>query len=271
MTRTSWPPDGAYLARNARKLCRVMREQQGTLQPVRIAVLGGSTTQEGVTFLEVFLLERGLDPVFWQSEYGRYWEDAVLGNEELASFAPDVAYVHTDTHNLRSLPAPGISQEQQATALEDELARFCQVWDGIRAQTKAVILQNNFALPETRILGSLDAVDQSGAVRFVDELNLRFANATRDADDLILNDMRYISARMGLDNWFDSIRWFSYKLSTSAQGSAALAFSLSALIAARYGLSKKVLVLDLDNTLWGGVIGDDGVENLVLGLETPRA
>jgi hypothetical protein len=83
----TWPVDPAYLARNARRLTRELRSEP-LRQKVRIAILSGSTTQEVALFLEVLLLERGIDPVFWHSEYGRYWEDSVLGNEELDAFAP---------------------------------------------------------------------------------------------------------------------------------------------------------------------------------------
>jgi FkbH-like protein len=63
----------------------------------------------------------------------------------------------------------------------------------------------------------------------------------------------------------------SYKLVTTPQASAELAFNLSVLISARYGLSRKILVLDLDNTVWGGTIGDDGADAIVIGRETPHA
>ena len=76
---------------------------------------------------------------------------------------------------------------------------------------------------------------------------------------------------MGLDRWFDPRRWFSYKLPTSAEGSNALATSLAATVTALFGRTRKVLVLDLDNTLWGGVIGDDGVDRIQIGPETPLA
>ena len=101
---TSWPPDAAYLARNARKLIRHLRSS-ALERSVRIAILGGSTSQEVALFLEVLLLERGFNPVFWHSEYGRYWEDGVLGNADLDAFAPDIVYVHTGSQNIVSLRA----------------------------------------------------------------------------------------------------------------------------------------------------------------------
>ena len=128
-------------------------------------------------------------------------------------------------------------------------------------------------LPDIRILGNYDAVYPAGRVRFTERVNALIADEVRQRPYLVLNDVCYLSARIGLDNWYDDpARWFKlYKLATTPQASAELAFNLAALICARYGLSKKVLVLDLDNTLWGGVIGDDGTDAIVIGRETPRA
>jgi FkbH-like protein len=266
----SWPVDGAYLARNSRKLIRQLRSQP-LHQKVRIAILGGSTSQEVALFLEVLLLERGFDPTFWHSEFGRYWEDGALGNKELDEFLPDLIYIYTGSHNIRNWPALDATEDQAETAARAEIAHLAQVWEGLQSRSTAVILQNNFELPDIRILGNLDAVHPAGKVSFTGRLNALLAAEVRQRPYLILNDVRYLSARIGLDNWYDPARWFSYKLATTPQASAELAFNLAALTSARYGLSKKILVLDLDNTVWGGVIGDDGADGIVIGRETPRA
>jgi len=74
-----------------------------------------------------------------------------------------------------------------------------------------------------------------------------------------------------LDHWFDWDRWFSYKILRTAEANLAMARSLASMVRAIYGKSRKVLVLDLDNTLWGGVIGDDGIDKIQIGRETPVA
>ena len=88
---------------------------------------------------------------------------------------------------------------------------------------------------------------------------------------LLLQDVNGISARLGLRQWFDWDRYFSYKILMTTEGNHALARSLASMVRAIYGKSRKVLVLDLDNTLWGGIIGDDGVDKIQIGRETPVA
>ena len=133
------------------------------------------------------------------------------------------------------------------------------------------MVQNNFEFPQHAILGNLDASLPGGATRFVSELNREFARAAAARPKLLLQDACSLSARLGLAQWFDAERWYSYKIHTTPEGSNALALSLASLVRALYGRTRKVLVLDLDNTLWGGVIGDDGVDRIQIGRETPIA
>lgn len=243
----------------------------GGLQPVRIAVLGGTTTNEVVDFLEVFLLAAGFQPVFHQSEYNRFYEDAVLDPTDLIAFAPNIVYIHTCHLNVQSVPVPGWSEADLQEAVQAEHSRFKQIWKSIEQHVPAQIIQNNFELPPRALLGNLDAVSSGGLSRFFLMLNAEFAHSAAADSRLMLQDVLGLSARMGLTRWFDWDRYFSYKILTTVEGSFAMASSLASMVRAIYGKTRKVLVLDLDNTLWGGVIGDDGVEKIQLGRETPVA
>ena len=241
------------------------------LQPIRIAVLGGSPTNEIVDLLDILLLASGFQPTFHQSEYGRFYEDAVLDPADLIAFAPDIVYIHTSNLNVQQKPPADASAADLQRCVEAELSRYQQVWRSIQKSLPAQIIQNNFELPSYAILGNLDTVSSGGATRFFLELNSAFARAAEADPRLILHDRAGISARNGLNHWFDWDRYFSYKIPFTAEASVAMARSLAAIVRAIYGKTRKVLVLDLDNTLWGGVIGDDGVDKIKIGRETPVA
>ncbi|HEV2619748.1 MAG TPA: HAD-IIIC family phosphatase [Acidobacteriaceae bacterium] len=254
-----------------RKGLRRRLAAEANLQPVRIFVLGGSTANEVIELLEIFLLAAGFRPEFRQSEYGRYYEDAVQDATEMAAFAPDIVYVHTSCLNVRAQPAAGASAEEAQRCVEVELGRYREIWESIEEQAGAQIIQNNFELPPAAILGNMDSVAAGGATRFFLALNEGFARAAEADRRLVLQDVHRLSAEMGLERWFDWDRYFSYKMLTTSEASIAMARSLASIVGAMYGKSRKVLVLDLDNTLWGGVIGDDGVERIQIGRETPVA
>ena len=77
----------------------------------KIAVLGGSTTHDIIRILELFLLNYGIEPQFYESEYGQYWQDAMFPGEELSSFNPDVIYIHTSNRNILDYPVMGDDAE----------------------------------------------------------------------------------------------------------------------------------------------------------------
>ncbi len=241
------------------------------LHPVRIAVLGGSTTNELVDLLELWLLDSGFAPVFYQSEYGRFEVEALHDSHKLVEFRPEVVYIHTSYLNLQGLAPLHAADVELEGCVTRELNRYQQIWSALVEKLGCEVIQNNFELPPHQILGNLDATQAGGRTRFVMQLNLEVARAAAITPALSIQDVCSLSARVGLDRWFDWERYYSYKILTTVQGSVALASSLSAMIRAMYGKTRKVLVLDLDNTLWGGVIGDDGLDGIAIGRETPVA
>lgn len=257
------------LLQKKKRLCRELRASEG-LRSIRIAVLGGTTTSEFVDLLELLLLGNALDPVFYQSDYNRFFEDAVLEPEKLEAFRPDLVYVHTHYKNIRNLPEISASERELQVSLDAELDRFQTIWSSLHAAVGCQLIQNNFDHPPS-VLGNHDAVACGGPVRFVNQLNLEFAKQAAGDSRLLIHDLNSVAAGIGLNQWFDWNRWFSYKILTTPDATLAIAKSVSAMISAIRGASKKCLVLDLDNTLWGGVIGDDGLERIQIGKETAVA
>ena len=96
------PVDTATLLRKRRSLTRELSEQPN-LVPTRIAILGGSTTSEVKSMLELFLLAHGIQPTFYESEYNRYSEDVIFENPALWEFKPEIVYIHTTWHNVSAI------------------------------------------------------------------------------------------------------------------------------------------------------------------------
>ena len=252
---------------------RMRREllEIAALQPLRIAVLGGPTTNELVDFLELLLLSDGFSPTFYQSEYNRFYEDATLDIQNVKAFKPDIVYIHTHFVSISGLPAPHFTEDDLRQLLDAELARFDAVWESIHENVGCQIIQNNFEHPPFASIGNIDSWIPGGQSRFVYELNIAFAHAASRRRHLLINDINAIAARIGLSAWFDWNRWYSYKIFTTPEASFELARSLASMIGALRGRVKKCLILDLDNTLWGGVIGDDGLDRIQIGMETAQA
>ena len=99
-------------------------------------------------------------------------------------------------------------------------------------------------------------------------MNVMVSDYARTHSGFYVNDISYLSAALGLEKWHDPQVWYLYKYAMSLEVIPDLAYSIAGIIKSLYGRNKKVIALDLDNTLWGGVIGDDGQEGIDLGQET---
>ena len=240
---------------------------QSNLQPTRVAILGGSTTAEVKSILELFLLYYGLRPEFYESGYNRYSEDIQFENQELVRFKPDIVFLHTTWQNVTQFPELLEDDETVEQRVKNETARFAAIWDRIHAQYGAIVIQNNFDLPRLRPLGNLEASESYGRSNFLMRLNAEMAAYARQHPNFLINDIHYLSAQVGLDLWYGPTYWYSFHMAVSPLATVKLAQNVASIIKSIYGRTKKCLVLDLDNTLWGGVIGDDGMQNLLLGKD----
>lgn len=272
MKELQYPFDSSFLLKKRRKIKRVLLEDGTQRIEKRIAVLGGSTTNDIVAMLELFLLDNGIAPVFYQSEYAQYWQDAMFDAPELKAFQPDLIFIHTTSRNITEAPLPlSASAQEVKDALERQTSHFTQMWKHLTEAYHCPIIQNNFEMPATRLMGHRDVWDCHGMVWFVNELNRSFAQYAAEHNDFYIHDIHYLSACYGLDAWHDATYWYLYKYAMTLQAIPEFAYSLARIIRSIYGKNKKVLALDLDNTLWGGVIGDDGQEGIAIGQETAEA
>ncbi|MCD7845290.1 MAG: HAD-IIIC family phosphatase [Oscillospiraceae bacterium] len=271
MKELEYPFDSGDLLARRKILRRQLLEENVTRIPKKIAVLGGSTTNDIVDMLELFLLNYGIEPTFYQSEYGQYFEDALFPSQELRDFQPDIIWVHTTNRNIDRWPEPADSEEEAKQKFDSELIKFASVWEGLRQNFHCPIIQNNFEKPLFRLMGNRDCWDYRGRGRFVELLNSSFGEYARTHEGFYINDIDYLSADYGLREWSNPSYWNMYKYALCFDAIPYLAFSTANIIKSLYGKNKKALALDLDNTLWGGVVGDDGVEGIEIGQETGLA
>lgn len=262
-----YPLDSEYILRKKKAIKRELLENTSNFLEKRVAILGGSTTSEIKNILEIFLLNEGIKPIFYESEYNKFYEDALF-SEELESFVPDVVYIHTNYRNIKKFPEIIDSPEEIEKLLLSEYERFEKIWQVLKEKFNCAIIQNNFDFPRNRIMGNYDRTSINGRINFIERLNMKFNEYAQNSNGFYINDINYLSAEVGLLKWEDLLLWYGYKYAISYEVIPVLCKSISSIIKALYGKNRKAVILDLDNTLWGGVIGDDGVNNLKIGTET---
>ncbi len=269
MNKLNYPFDGEWMRRKKKQIKReLLEKKEACFITKKIAILGGSTTDELRDMLELFLLDFGIKPMFYSSEYNRFYEDAVFENPALAEFNPDIIYIHTSLRNISCKILVTDTDEMAVDKISDTYSHFLTLWENLKRRYNAVIIQNNFEYPFYRYFGNQDCVYPQGMVRFVNEMNMLFVKYARENSDFFIHDINYESAQYGLDEWSDPKYWYMYKYAMCIPAIPMSARNVALIIKSVYGMNKKALSLDLDNTLWGGVIGEDGADNIEIGHET---
>ncbi len=268
MKELEYPFDSEYIIKKRKSLRKSLLSDGTKRLKKKIAVFGGSTTNDIVVYLELFLLNYGIEGEFYQSEYGQYWQDAMFPSDELKAFSPDIVFIHTTNRNILNYPTTADTREQVQTLLEQEYSKFEQMWTKISETYHCPIIQNNFEMPFYRLMGNKDCSDYRGRSNFLTRLNTKFYEYAEKTEGFYINDINFISASYGLKEWSDPSYWNMYKYAMCVEAIPEFSFNLSNIIKSVFGRNKKALALDLDNTLWGGVVGDDGVDGIQIGQET---
>ncbi|WP_034445539.1 HAD-IIIC family phosphatase [Butyrivibrio sp. AE2032] len=272
MKELEYPFDSSYIMKKSKGLKKALLADGSDRIHKKIAVLGGSTTHDIIKVLELFLLNYGIEPEFYESEYGQYWQDAMFPGEELKLFNPDVIFIHTSNRNILDYPVMGDDVAAVDGKLNKVYSHFETMWKKLKELYHCPIIQNNFEAPFFRLLGNRDGADVHGRLSFINRLNEKFSeyarNAEAEGDSFFINDINYLAACYGLDKWSDTLAWHMYKYAMCIPAIPYVSFNVANIIKSIYGKNKKGLVLDLDNTLWGGIVGDDGVDGIEIGQET---
>ncbi len=234
---------------------------------IRIALIGGATTDYIVDALELALAPKNLSATIFQSNYNAIASEMLVADSEALRFKPDVAVLVNTPANIHQMPNAGDSR-RRVGELVDEV---CEYWLGLcqkfREQHKCEIIINNFHQLPLRSLGNLSAKTPWDADNFLKRVNIELGD--RAPEYVHINDVESLAAQHGIDRWIDLRYWYHAKQPVSFESLPAYACNTASLIGALFGRTKKCLVLDLDNTLWGGVVGDEGADGIKIGEGEP--
>ena len=234
------------------------------ITPVRLSVVASSTVDQLVPGIRVAGLRRRLMFDVQIGPYGQYRQQVLDPSSALHRFKPQfVLFSLTAREAIAAVPVTASPAEVDVT-IGRAIDELRMLWRRVRDELKAVVVQQTFLNYADPLFGSFDRVVPSAPAAIVARLNARLADAAAH-DGVLLLDIARACERDGLDAWFDATRWLQGKLEIAPPAAPNYGELLARIVGAQRGLSKKCLVLDLDNTLWGGVIGDDGIEGIVLG------
>jgi FkbH-like protein len=237
-------------------------------KPVRLAILGSSTVEHLLPGLRVGALRRGIWLTLHTTDYGQYRQELLNPESRLHHFKPTTILFALDALHLFGHQNPMAGQEAATAALESACDQLVQLWRKAHAHFGCQILQQTALPVAPPLLGHNEHRLPNSHLRLVRAFNERLrALADGEKVDLVALDERI--ALDGLAAWHDPVLWHKAKQEIGPLATPFYGDMVARLIAAQQGRSYKCLVLDLDNTLWGGVIGDDGLEGIKLGQGSP--
>jgi FkbH-like protein len=199
----------------------------------------------------------------YESEYGVLQQEILDPTSELHAFRPDILFLAINRRSLGRLPSERDNAANVDKLVSEETTAWSSLWQSAHDRLGCQIIQNNFDPPPWRVLSNHEKRHPAGLARFISRVN----DALQDAAPsfVTIHDVDHLAAAAGRWAWGDERFYYHAKLPCAPEFLVGYAHSVASIIAAQLGRGKKCLVLDLDNTLWGGVIGDDGIEGIRLG------
>lgn len=254
--------DEVQLAQVARAVAG-LRVGSGAPDPLRLGVMGGGTLSLAGPAIVASALRQDLRVEVLEGDFGSAVTEALDPGSAMRRAELDALLVAFDCRSLaldRAKLAPGDAE----AAVEAAFLTIRTVAENMRPAVKGAILVQTVAPPMDALFGALDAAVPGSPYAQVQALNLRLLDWAREAG-VVAVDVARLAATVGLEFWDDPGRWHNAKFPLSPDAIPLYADVVARTLGAVRGKARKCLVLDLDNTLWGGVIGDDGVAGIRLG------
>ena len=246
----------ANLTAKARKAGADLRP----LVPFRLAVLSNSTADFIIPALVGTAARHGIALECIRADYDQVIQQALAAESVINRAKPDAVLLAVDYRALALRCQLG-NREEAAHAVRQALSFIDTARAGLKANSNTICIVQTIAPPPERLFGSLDLA-LPGALRYVIErVNIGLSESIVGTEDVLL-DVAGLAETVGLAEWHSPSEWNLAKLAFSNSYLPLYADHVARLLAALRGKSRRALVLDLDNTLWGGVIGDDGIEGI---------
>ncbi len=233
----------------------------------RVALLGDVSMQHLVPLLEVLIADGGFRSKIYEAGFDTVELEALNPDSELYTFAPQLIVILQGLGKLRDLYYDYPADRRHF--VRDRAAALEATWKAIRSHTGAPMVQSTFVLPYERPFGNYGLLMPDTLHGAVAQLNQEIRIRAREYDGVMLNDVDYLAGWVGRREFIDEKLWALSKSLCSLQVLPEVAQNIVDIGLACQGRSVKCVVLDLDNTLWGGIVGDDGIEGIQLGESDP--
>jgi FkbH-like protein len=267
--RESGPASAAFVVSRCEKLRDLF-----PFVPCRLAILRSFTVEPAVTLLRAAAFVNGIDLTVHVGDFNAYAQEILDSSSSLYRFAPDVVILAVQTCDV----APDLwqqysdfSPDAQAGAVRGVVESYHRWILAFRERSQAHLVVHSLEQPLMPSFGVLDAQSGSGQAASIEQINQELRRLSGEHRGVYLLDYDGLIARHGRLRWRDERKWLTARMPIAADQLIHLAREWLRFVVPLTGKVAKALVVDLDDTLWGGVIGEEGMTGIRLGAEYPGA
>jgi FkbH-like protein len=257
-------PRYAFFTRSGKLIREVGDHADTSLRKARIALLSPSTTNLLVPVLRALCFRDRLQPEFYEGLHGSIDQEILDPESGLSRFRPNLVFLMA---HWRSLQLPAVADDEPRQVREI-LEAYVGRWRRLHENFGCHVVQQNLDFPAHESYGYLASSLPGGRARVTRLVNLELQEKAGSRVSIL--DTPLIQREVGLSKWEDELQWNHFLQHPATEGLPALADAMLAHARAVLGLTRKVLVTDLDNTLWKGVIGEDGLSGIKIGPGSPE-
>jgi len=234
------------------------------LRTIRVAMLADTATQLLVQAIKGYGYEVRIHFDIFEADYNQIEKQVFDKSSELYQFKPEFIIIFHSAQKLMKNFCVLNNQDKKAFA-ETHIERIRNIYNAIMAGCTCKVIYLNFPEINDNVLGNYSNKVQISFIYQIRQINLQLMNLSRELNNLFIDDLSALQSQYGNDFIFDSRFYVNADMFFSIDFLPLLARNTVGIIQAISGSFKKCLILDLDNTLWGGIIADDGIENIQIG------
>jgi predicted enzyme involved in methoxymalonyl-ACP biosynthesis len=257
------PADDFVLQVKYAAFCKNIVSGLKELKPVRVAVVATSTVTHFNDVLTFWLAKEGILAEIYEAEYSTLHQIILDPQSPLYTFKPEVVMLFTNYRDFILDVPLGSTAEMVKGAITSAVDDLMSLGRILKERLNCRVIVNNADLPYQRILGNYECTAPYGLINMLRQFNSELARCEEPGTTIL--DMDFLSSVYGKRQWHEARFWYHSKHAFALDATGLVAQQTAKIIGAGKGLAKKCVVLDLDNTLWGGTIGDDGLDGIQLG------
>ena len=239
---------------------------------IRVALLGSFTLNGLAEILQVKCAEKKIQCITYVGGYNQYNQEILDQDSNLYKFLPDISFLLIDSRTILGeiFHHPySLSTEDRKRFIDKKIEEIQKLIEVFGKKTNSKLVITNFNIPTFSPYGIFETKTDYGLRRMINELNNKLSELALTLDSVFVYDFNNFVIKHGEKNVFDYNQFLFGDIKVSLDHIPYLAHDLLSYVIGQLGISKKCIVIDLDNTLWGGIVGEDGFNGIKLGPEPP--